>query len=166
MTSGNVQTALPSWQIQINEIVESVAKRDQELRAVLDAVNDIRKDCGVQSVIWNPSLTKCAQLHSDDQAENIQDCTHVGSNGSQLADRVDAVGYKYRSCAENVAYGHRSAEHVMKSWKKSPGHFSNMISPEYNEIGIAVAYDPRTNRLYWTQVFGTESPDFCNCRAR
>jgi uncharacterized protein YkwD len=46
-------------------------------------------------------------------------------------------------------------------WMKSPGHRGNILSPNYEEIGIGYYYKPNDGGdapfgHYWTQAFGTE----------
>ena len=58
-------------------------------------------------------------------------------------------GVSYKSAAENIAMGQRSAAEVVKAWMESPGHRENIMNPSLTHIGIG--YDKNGN--YWTQQF-------------
>ena len=50
----------------------------------------------------------------------------------------------------------------MQGWINSPGHRANMLSDNFEEIGIGYHYLANDTgsvnyRHYWTQVFGTEA---------
>lgn len=53
---------------------------------------------------------------------------------------------------ENVAYGQRDAQEVMRAWMNSRGHRNNILSGRYSQIGVGLAYS-RSGRPYWTQTF-------------
>ncbi|MFN8712960.1 MAG: CAP domain-containing protein [Bacteroidota bacterium] len=54
----------------------------------------------------------------------------------------------------NSTYG-QLANDMVNSWVNSPGHYQNIITPEYEFTGVAVTYNLKTGKYYATQVFGT-----------
>jgi uncharacterized protein YkwD len=41
----------------------------------------------------------------------------------------------------------------MKGWQASPGHNKNLLLPEAEHMGIALAHDPKTEfKTFWTLV--------------
>ncbi len=78
--------------------------------------------------------------------------THVGSNGSQIIDRIAATGYAARTWGENVAAGQPDAASVMQSWMNSAGHRRNILDPAFSDIGVGLAYSAN-GTPYWTQDF-------------
>lgn len=46
-----------------------------------------------------------------------------------------------------------AAEQIFQSWKNSPGHYKNMIDPKYDVQAIAFSYNPKTQKVYASQVF-------------
>jgi uncharacterized protein YkwD len=40
------------------------------------------------------------------------------------------------------------------TWKNSPGHYKNMITPGYKNSGLYVSYDAKSNSIYSANVFG------------
>jgi uncharacterized protein YkwD len=122
-----------------------------ELRQVVDLVNQERAKAGCKALTVNDKLTLAAQRHSQDQADH-KTMSHDGSDGSDVGDRLDRVGYAWRSYGENVAWNQQSAAAVMDAWMNSPGHRANILNCSFTEIGVGVA---RSNGPYWTQDFGT-----------
>jgi uncharacterized protein YkwD len=57
---------------------------------------------------------------------------------------------KHRA-AENIAYGQRSVQEVMRDWMKSPGPRANILNPRWRKIGVGVYYSGGT--LWWCQHF-------------
>jgi uncharacterized protein YkwD len=52
---------------------------------------------------------------------------------------------------ENVAYGQRTPQEVMRAWMTSPGHRRNILNSRYTQIGVGSVNNGRS--IYWTQVF-------------
>ncbi|MGF1490839.1 MAG: CAP domain-containing protein [Prochloraceae cyanobacterium] len=121
---------------------------------VFQLTNQVRQKYGLSPLRWNCQLIEAAQKHTRDMA-NMRRISHTGSDGSQLADRVRRVGYRYSYIAENVAAGYRSPEAVVNGWMNSPGHRKNILNPNATEIGIGfVSIQGDRYGSYWTQVFG------------
>lgn len=119
---------------------------------VVERTNAVRAQYGLAPLAIHPQLVQAAQAHSADQAAR-QRMSHTGSNGSTVADRVDAVGYSWSGLAENVAAGQSTATGVTDAWLGSPGHRANMLNGSLVHIGVAVAYSS-TGTPYWTMVLG------------
>jgi uncharacterized protein YkwD len=119
---------------------------------MLARVNAERASRGLAPMRYDDRLVLAAQRHSDDQARSGR-MSHTGSDGSNVAVRVDRVGYSWRSLAENVAYGYPDVEAVMAGWMESEGHRRNILSANVHiGVGLAIGAD---GLPYWTQVFGT-----------
>jgi uncharacterized protein YkwD len=58
---------------------------------------------------------------------------------------------------ENIAWGQKTEEAVMKSWLWSWGHRGNILSSKYDSIGCGARKD-RDGRIYWCVVFGKRQP--------
>lgn len=119
---------------------------------VVERTNAVRAQYGLAPLTVHPRLVQAAQAHSNDQAAH-QRMSHTGSNGSTMANRVDATGYSWSAIAENVAAGQRTADTVTDAWLGSPGHRANMLNGSLVHIGVAVAYSS-TGTPYWTMVLG------------
>ncbi|MEU4479514.1 CAP domain-containing protein [Micromonospora sp. NPDC023966] len=122
-----------------------------ELREVVELVNQERAKAGCKALTIDDKLMLAAQRHSQDQADH-KTMSHDGSDGSDVGDRLDRVGYAWRSYGENVAWNQQSPAAVMDAWMNSSGHRANILNCSFTEIGVGVA---RSNGPYWTQDFGT-----------
>ncbi len=50
-----------------------------------------------------------------------------------------------------------TAQKAIDSWMNSPNHCRNIMNPQFEDVGLAVVYEPSsTYHYYWTQDFGTK----------
>ena len=87
-------------------------------------------------------------MQAEDQAGRSR-IGHYGSDGSKPKDRATRAGYHPRIAAENVASGQKSFSDVMQSWVGSSGHRRNLLLPNVNAAGVAMAQNDN-GRAYWT----------------
>jgi uncharacterized protein YkwD len=124
---------------------------------ILRLTNEERKKAGVHALTMNSRLQKSAQGHAEDMvARDFFD--HTNPDGKTPSNRIKEAGYPEESrkcnCAwqyydgENIAQGFKTAADVMKGWMNSPGHKENILSKNFDEIGIGF----KDNR--WVQNFG------------
>ncbi len=104
----------------------------------LALVNAERASLGKTPLAANSQLESAAYLHSKDMGDNNY-FSHTSQDGTQFSQRITAVGYKWVSAAENIAYayGAPDATKVYDMWKNSPGHYTNMIG-DYVDAGLGV----------------------------
>ncbi|MFG2054865.1 CAP domain-containing protein [Micromonospora sp. NPDC048930] len=151
------RTTAPSRQLQRSTAPSSTARTatsagiTAELQQVVDLVNKERAKAGCKALAIDDKLMLAAQRHSQDQADH-KTMSHDGSDGSDVGDRLDRVGYAWRAYGENVAWNQQTPAAVMDAWMNSPGHRANILNCSFTEIGVGVA---RSNGPYWTQDFGT-----------
>ena len=138
----------------------------QFVNRVLELVNDLRTQRGLNPLTLSRELTAAAYMHSRDMGQN-NNFDHTGSNGSNSEQRVADVGYtdsiysngtqrQNVTTVENVAAGQATPESVVQSWFNSPGHRDNMLSPNATEIGIGYYKQANSEYThYWTQNFGS-----------
>lgn len=117
---------------------------------VVELTNQRRAAAGRARLVVDPALTSAAQQHSADQA-NRGSMGHVGSNGSNVGQRIQANGGSFRVAGENVAFGYRTPQSVVVGWMNSPGHQRNMLNPSFTRIGVAVVRSA-DGTPYWTMV--------------
>jgi uncharacterized protein YkwD len=110
--------------------------------------------CGDQTfgpagnVVAEAQLRCAARLHSMDMAvRGFFD--HTNPDGESPWDRVDKTDYTGFASGENIAAGYPDPAAVMEGWMNSPGHCSNIMNPDNNELGVGY-YEGD----YWTQVMG------------
>lgn len=135
-----------------------MANRPVDKNLILQLVNSTRKSgcqCGdtwypsAPPLAWNDLLEKAALVHSADMYANNY-FNHQAADGSKAGDRIEAVGYRWKSYGENIAMGYRTEKEVVAGWLKSPGHCKNIMGKGYKEMGVAQVGG------YWTQNFGQQ----------
>ncbi|MEK5070325.1 CAP domain-containing protein [Sporosarcina sp. FSL K6-1508] len=117
-------------------------------KAVLDLTNAERQKAGLKPLQTDSKLMNSARQKSADMASKNY-FSHTSPTYGSPFDQMKANGVTYKSAAENIAMGQRSAEEVVKGWMESPGHRQNILTPGFTHIGIG--YDKNGN--YWTQQF-------------
>lgn len=119
-----------------------------EERSALDQVNDLRRSQNRARLRWSPVLERAAQAHADDMARSGF-FSHDGSDGSDIAARLNRLGYGWCAAAENIAKGQTSVAEVLKAWAGSAGHRRNMLSRDVTEMALA-----RSHGDVWVMVLG------------
>ena len=132
---------------------------------VLVIVNEKRAQgasCGAQGMFgpaapltMEPALRCAARKHSADmEARGFFD--HVNPDGQSPWDRMDMAGYgAYSNAGENIAAGSPDAAGTMAQWMESDGHCSNIMNPDFTQIGVGYHPGGQYGHL-WTQVFGAK----------
>lgn len=129
---------------------------DEQEAAFLQLINDYRRDQGVPALSVSKALNEASYLHSKDMADNDY-FDHESLDGRSPQDRMAERGYDGGRTGENIAAGYPTAERVFDTWRDSPGHNKNMLSEDYDAIGIGLALnDSSEYGEYWTTDFGDE----------
>lgn len=127
-------------------------------KTMLSEVNELRRTgcmCGseymppVKELVWSAPLERAAWEHAVDMFRN-DFFDHSSSDGSTLADRVDATGFKWSIIGENICWGYYSVEDAVNGWKNSPDHCHNMMDPRFRIMGAA------RQGSYWVLDLGKE----------
>lgn len=117
-------------------------------------LNQERRRAGLSALEWNDRLAEAAREHSRILLREMTlwgEELGFGHHG-RVSARLDRLGYAWRACAENVAYGERrTIEHLHQGLMRSPHHRENILSTKFSEVGVGVI--ARGPRLYATQVF-------------
>jgi uncharacterized protein YkwD len=124
---------------------------------VLDLINQERQNQGLPPYDLNGQLRSAARGHSQDMACNDY-FSHTGSDGSSVADRVEAEGYSWSWVGENIfatsISSSAAAQQAFDAWMDSSGHRANILSEHFTEIGIGYTYSSgSTYGSYFTAVF-------------
>jgi len=116
-------------------------------------LNKLRKEHGLNVLSWNPNsdLQKAAQLRAREIEEYF---SHTRPDGSDCFTVLKQFGLIYHVCGENIAYGtNLSPAGAMRLWTNSPGHYKNMVKPDFREVGLACHVSG--DLIYWVQLFYT-----------
>ena len=154
-----MQTFVLALILSINSSSEVVFSNDWQLQ-MLKSVNELRTDKGLSSLILCKPLASSAQNYAQAMAgQNF--LSHTGKDGSTPGDRMQNSGYKWKKSttgsmvAENIAAGQKSVDQVMSGWKKSKGHYKNIVGKKFTHVGFGQARNQASKyETYWVQNFG------------
>jgi len=104
---------------------------------LFQSANRERAGHGLSPLKWNALLAEAAQRHAVLLAQRNA-LSHQFPGESDLASRAAHEGARFSTVAENVALG-PSAERLHEQWMKSPPHRANLLDPQMNSVGIAIA---------------------------
>jgi hypothetical protein len=105
---------------------------------LLTLTNQRRAEVGLQPLTLNEELSKAAQMKSQDMLTKNY-WAHNAPDGTTPWVFIRSSGYEYIYAGENLARGFTTAPEVVSAWMASPGHRDNMLSPNYKDIGFAIA---------------------------
>jgi uncharacterized protein YkwD len=104
---------------------------------IINLANQAREKEGLSSLKENPKLSQSAMRKAQHMRDNDY-FEHTSPNGIQPWYFAEKAGYEYKVFGENLAEGFFSAESVHKGWMDSPGHRENILSEEFEEIGVGI----------------------------
>jgi len=99
-------------------------------------INKERIYYGLQPLKSDSDLDRAAKLKSKDMI-NRNYFEHF-AYGLTPWDFVKNSGYKYKYAGENLAMNFDTSEGVVKAWMNSPAHRANILSTDFEDIGIGV----------------------------
>ncbi|WP_417309681.1 CAP domain-containing protein [Devosia sp.] len=121
---------------------------------IVSAINGVRKANGRKPLTYNSRLEAAARTQANLMASKDQLSHNLGKT---LRERVREQGYE-GAVGENVAGGHKTLEQAIQGWLDSPGHRAALLSPNFEEFGLAVANvaPGRKSRygIYWSFIAG------------
>ncbi|GMF17066.1 unnamed protein product [Phytophthora lilii] len=160
-SSGNSEVdATDNLRSESRHLAATYTTTSQYAYTMLARVNEQRAAMGLRALCMNTKLMTASKGHSNAMAVN-NFMSHTGSDGSTMAARVTATGFKWTRIAENVAAGQATVDAVMAAWMKSSGHRANILG-DYTMFGTAYAYSSSsTYGSYWTQNFGKSTSESC-----
>lgn len=123
---------------------------------IVELVNETRQEEGLLPLKVNPLLIKAAQKKAQDMITKDY-FAHNSPDGTTPWEWFKQVGYEYTYAGENLAINFVTAEDAFSAWLASPSHRANILNPNYQEIGVAVAVgeiDGQESTLL-VQLFGT-----------
>lgn len=114
---------------------------------IVELINVQRRKNNLPAVKMDKGLLDAAMLRA---AECTVYYSHTRPNGLQC---FTAFPEGCGASGENIAVGQQSAEEVMASWMKSPGHRANILSESFASVGVGVfCYE---GVYTWVQLFSS-----------
>lgn len=125
---------------------------------LLDQTNKKRQEVGLPSLNMSSELSQAAQAKATDMfTKNYW--AHNSPDGHTPWDFILQSGYHYLYAGENLAKDFQESDAVVDAWIASPSHKSNILRPQYSEVGFAVV-NGKLNGEKTTlvvQMFGTKA---------
>lgn len=123
---------------------------------VVRLTNERRLAAGLTPLTYNESLADAARRKANNMlTENYW--AHNSPSGISPWYWFGQAGYSYIHAGENLAKDFGSTDRMMSAWMDSPTHRDNILSSQYQEIGLAVV--PGTllgqETVLVVQLFGT-----------
>jgi uncharacterized protein YkwD len=118
---------------------------------ILQRLNALRTQNGLQPVALNTTLTAAALRHSQDMAKT-GNISHTGSDGTTADQRMQAAGYTGGTGEEAIYGGRATVDDAWYFWTTDRAHANMLLKPEYTAVGIAVVNVG--DRYYYTIDFG------------
>jgi len=117
-------------------------------QAMLKLINAERLAVGVAALQFDETLNDAAEDHSSDMLVN-NIFSHTGVDGSTARERMIEAGYVFEgtnASGENIAFQSErgdaglldDVQDIHDDLMDSPGHRANILSPNFDEIGIGI----------------------------
>ena len=104
---------------------------------IIELTNKERIAGGVAPLRHSKVLDLSAKMKAEDMVKNNY-FAHNSPQGVKPWHWFKEANYNYTFAGENLAMNFIEAEDTMKAWMNSPKHKENIISPDFEDIGIAV----------------------------
>jgi hypothetical protein len=104
---------------------------------IVELTNKERIAQGLPELKRNSVLDLTAKLKAEDMLKNNY-FAHTSPDGIKPWHWFKEAGYNYTFAGENLAMNFIEAEDAMQAWMKSPSHKENIMSKNYEDIGVAV----------------------------
>lgn len=126
---------------------------------IFELLNELRSEVGVPALTKNEALKLAGDQRAIETETLFEHKRPDGREPFTVLEEEPHV-YPYIWAGENLAMATYfsdeayMADFIFNGWKDSPGHYENMVNPNFEEVGIGIHYDGEI--LYATQIFGTQ----------
>ncbi|MFA5926655.1 MAG: CAP domain-containing protein [Patescibacteria group bacterium] len=103
---------------------------------IVSLINIERGQHGLKPLKTDSDLGSAASLKSRDMIN--RDYFEHYAFGVSPWDFMQNLGYDYAYAGENLAMDFRTSEGVVNAWMDSPAHRDNILSPEFDDIGVGI----------------------------
>lgn len=123
---------------------------------IFEKVNVERQKAGLSMLSYDQTMQKYARSKSADMG-NRSYFSHENPEGQLITASMQQDGVSYSAWGENIAYiggisdPQALADQFMTNWMNSEGHRANILSSNFNSMGIGV-YEAN-GKVYATQEF-------------
>lgn len=134
---------------QYSDMISQVVKNTNSYRQEAN-INSIDGIANRNNLSINENLCVAACVRAIEMAYSSK-FSHTRPNGEAFYSILNEMNISYMAAGENIAKGYSTANSVCERWKNSKGHYENIISSDFSQIGIGVFEHEGT--YYWVQIF-------------
>lgn len=140
----------PDNPVTPNETFDGRAVAEEVFRLV----NEERRNVGVPELKWNEEYYEASMLRAK---EIIEKYSHDRPDNTPFftakSNRTEVGGGENIAEVYQEVTNNKTALAIFTAWKNSPGHYGNMVNPEFNQI--STAYVEKSGIVYGQQWFLT-----------
>jgi uncharacterized protein YkwD len=144
---------IAALQTQIQAQAQASASPEQTL---LQLANQARAQHNLPPLQWDDSLAKAAHAHLRWVLRNPNNLEHQYTGEPDLVTRGSNAGARFGTISENIAGHGDTPAAIQQIWMTTPTHRANLLDPNLNAVGIAVAEDQ--GLLYAVEDFSRNVP--------
>jgi uncharacterized protein YkwD len=123
-------------------------------QSILHLVNQDRKEHGLPQLSLSPTLSLAALSKAEDMLSQNY-FAHISPSGVKPWHWFKSLGYEYVYAGENLAAGFDDPGELENSWMSSSDHRANILSPHYEDLGLAIVEREDTTLI--VQFFGSRA---------
>lgn len=113
--------------------------------SVLREMNEERVQSKLAPLRLDERLNHAAEDRMRDM-EEMSYWSHRSPEGLSPFVWMKPRGYEFATAGENLAAGFETSSILVDSWMESDGHRRNILSPDFDEVGVAVIEGRTTGR--------------------
>ncbi|UOQ46517.1 SafA/ExsA family spore coat assembly protein [Halobacillus salinarum] len=150
--NANPQIANPDLIYPGQKVTVPLKKQVKSIeQQVIDLTNQERTSRGLPALKEDWQLSRVARYKARDMASNGY-FSHTSPTYGSPFQMMSDFNISYRSAAENIAAGQRTAQEVVNGWMNSSGHRKNILNRNLTHIGVGYAKGGSYG-TYWSQMF-------------
>ncbi|WP_010631053.1 CAP domain-containing protein [Sporolactobacillus vineae] len=119
---------------QISSKRQTAVDRGEE-KEIFDITNILRARNHRETLTWDSRAAHAAYLHSREMKLRNY-FSHDSKWSGDLKTRLEREGILFQYAGENIAARYTDAAAVTMGWLNSPDHRSNMLSPDFTQLGV------------------------------
>ena len=135
--------------LNVSEFSDTTLSREASYEEdVGDLINAERTKQSLPAFTVRESLSGLADIRAQEASQLF---SHTRPNGISCFTVLTGNGVKYQRAGENLARGQKTPKEVVKGWMDSDSHRKNILSLDFEEIGISCYQVNGIN--YWGLIF-------------
>ncbi len=142
LDSDSIKELMNSY--ESTQIVPDTYDDHEKLQQMIDAVNIIRRENGLDEYEIDDDIMKACEIRAQELSVKFD---HWRPDGSSAHTAIDEISGRYRPCCENIYTGKKSPVKIVNSWYSLKGHRDVLLSSTHHYIGVGHAKVDGKN--YW-----------------